>query len=168
MLKKIFLLLFILPSFTGFAQSNIPIPMKNGIIFYEKSYNSNLSKQELYSNAEKWLKNYFPEEKKIIKTPGEIAGTGIFKIVTSQSGNYYWLRFNISIAVNDNGYTLKAFNVYEKPIESGISNEYSKLEYRWWDFRQGKPWSAEDEPLFKGLDLDMTSMMTSFEKNTSK
>lgn len=73
------------------------------------------------------------------------------------------MRFVINIKVYNDGYTFTANSFYEKPIESGISNEYSKIEYRWWDYRQGKPWSAEDETLFKGIASDETALMASLE-----
>jgi hypothetical protein len=173
MLKKLFFISFTLLPFISIAQIDNPqisFPMKNGIIYFEKNYNLNggLQKGELYERALKWLKNTFPISGKSIKVSdkknGEILGSGIFKIITSGSGNYYWVRFMVNIAVSNGNYSLKVYNFYEKPIESGISNEYSKLEYRWWDFKQGKPWSTEDQMLFKGLDADINTMMTSLEK----
>ncbi len=117
-----------------------------------------LKKEDLFNKALNWFKNSFPYPDKNISiadsTRGEIAGTGIFKIITSNSGHYYWIRFAINIIVQNATYGLKVFDFYEKPIESRISNEYSKIEYRWQDFRKGKPWPAEDKILFKGLDED--------------
>ncbi len=49
----------------------------------------------------------------------------------------------------------------------GVTNDYSKIEYRWRDFRKGKPWNPEDEALFKGLDQQTLLLMTSLEKNIS-
>jgi len=179
MLKKITLSLLILLPFVGLAQtdrSDIPIPMKNGIIWYEKSYkvNTGLQKKELFNRASAWINNYFSNigagtgDINIAAIPAdEIDGTGIFKIITAAPGSYYWLRFAVNITVSDGGYTFKAYHVYEKPIEKGITNEYSKLEYRWRDFRIGKPWSADDEPIFKGLDSNMIAAMASLEKEMS-
>ncbi len=173
MLKKLLLIFFTLGSFACCAQNNtslIPIPMKNGIICYEKTYTlqEGSNKEELFNNALKWLKKSFPESTAEPETSdqkaGKIDGTGIYKIITSNSGNYYWIKFSLAIAVSDSSYSLKAYNFYEKPVESGISNEYSKIEYRWWDYRQGKPWSAEDQKLFTGLHTDLTGMIASFEK----
>ncbi len=173
MLKKLLLIFFTLGSFAGSAQNNtplVPIPMKDGIICYEKIFTLQASsnKEELFNNASKWLKKTFPESTGVPEISdqkaGKIDGTGIYKIITSNAGNYYWLKFSLSIAVSDNSYSLKAYNFYEKPVERGISNEYSKIEYRWWDYRQGKPWSAEDQKLFTGLHADLTGMIASFEK----
>jgi hypothetical protein len=154
----------------GFAQkSRIDIPMKNGKVYYEKSYDldSNIKLEELFNRALKWFGQDFPNTEKIKtsanKKTGEITGSGIFKIVTSSTGNYYLMKFVMNIKVHSGGYTFTANNFYEKPIESGISNEYSKIEYRWWDYRQGKPWSVEDETLFKGIALDETELMASLE-----
>jgi len=168
--RILFPCLLMLFALNGAAQVNkIDIPMQKGKVHYEKSYavNKKLKQDELFGRALKWFKKGFPNTTKtkttFNKKTGEITGTGIFKIVTSGTGNYYLVRFVIAIKVHDGGYTFSAYDFYEKPIENGISNEYSKIEYRWWDFRQGKPWSAEDETLFKGIAEDETTLMHSFE-----
>jgi hypothetical protein len=175
MFKTLFLGSLILFSLNVLAQtSRIDIPMKKGKVYYEKSYrvNEGLQQDELYKRALKWFKQDFPHTQKIKistdKTTGEITGTGIFKITTSSTGNYYFMRFAISIKVYNGGYTYTADKFYEKPIENGISNEYSKIEYRWWDYRQGKPWSAEDETLFKGIASNETALMASLEDEMNK
>jgi len=163
-------ILLIFFSVNALAQkSDIAIPMKNGKVYYEKSYdlNKNLKQERLFNHILSWFKQDSPNTEKIKisadKQTGEIAASGIFKIVTSSTGNYYLVRFAINIKVYDGGYTFIANSFYEKPIESGISNEYSKIEYRWWDYRQGKPWSTEDETLFKGIASDETALMASLE-----
>jgi len=170
MFKIQFSILLILFAFSGFAQkSEIAIPMKNGKVYYEESYqpNSSLKQQVLFSRVLVWFKQDFPNTEKIKisddNKTGEISGSVIFKIVTSGTGNYYFVRFAINIKVYDGGYTFTADEFYEKPIESGISNAYSKIEYRWWDYRQGKPWSVEDEMLFKGIASGETALMSSLE-----
>ncbi|MDB4900925.1 MAG: hypothetical protein JWQ63_206 [Mucilaginibacter sp.] len=170
MLNIQFSILLILFSLKGFTQkSDIDIPMKNGKVYYEKSYelNSNFNQDELFNRALKWFKQDFQNTEKIKtsanKKTGEITGSCIFKIVTSSTGNYYLMRFVMNIKVYNGGYTFTANGFYEKPIESGISNEYSKIEYRWWDYRQGKPWSVEDVTLFKGIASDETALMASLE-----
>jgi len=146
------------------------IPMKKGKVHYEKGYifTDSLKQDELFKRALKWFKIDVPNAEKIKtsadKTNGEITGTSIFKIVTSSTGNYYLVRSVFKIMVYNSGYTFEANEFYEKPIESGISNEYSKIEYRWWDYRQGKPWSAEDETLFKGIISDEAALMASLEE----
>jgi hypothetical protein len=175
MFKTLFLGSLILFSLSVLAQTvKIDIPMKKGKAYYEKSYrvNENLQQDELYKRALKWFKQDFPNTQKINisadKTTGEISGTGIFKIITSSTGNYYFMRFAINIKVYNGGYTYTADKFYEKPIESGVSNEYSKIEYRWWDYRQGKPWSAEDETLFKGIASNEIALMASLEDEMNK
>jgi hypothetical protein len=175
MLKKLVILALTLAPFICAAQTDtakISIPMKNGIIWYQKSYTvkDDLKKQGMINAALAWLKNTYPDEPDAVvnKTSGEIEGSGIFKIITSQSGNYYWLKFKIVITPGDSIYTFKAYNIYEKPVEKGISNEFTKLEYRWRDFRKGKPWSVDDRPLFKGLDSDMNAAMASLMQKAGK
>lgn len=177
MLKKLFLIALILLPFLGIAQSNIrPVMMQmhNGKIYFDNTYalNANVKKEELFNRASNWLKGAFLYADKSINTANDkkedISGTGVFKIITSNSGHYYWIRFKVNITVHNATYEIKAFDFYEKPVESGISNEYSKIEYRWWDFRQGQPWSAEDKILFNGLDKDINDMLASLETDMSK
>jgi hypothetical protein len=169
-LKSILLPLVLLPAICAAqtASTKIPIPMKKGKIYFEKDYplNDSLQKKELFSKAYTWMKRNSPYEIINIKTDVQtntITGTGMFKIITSSTGNYYVVKFVIALKVDAHGYSFSMYDVYEKPVESGISNEYSKIEYRWWDFRQGKPWSAEDETLFKGIVSDEGVLMASFE-----
>jgi hypothetical protein len=177
MLKKLFLIVLILSPFLGIAQSNtrpVMMQMRNGKVYFDNTYalNANLKKEELFNRASNWLKGAFPYADKSISTgddkKNDISGTGVFKIITSNSGHYYWIRFTVNIIVHNATYEVKAFDFYEKPVESGISNEYSKIEYRWWDFRQGQPWSAEDQILFNGLDKDINDMQASLETDMSK
>jgi len=176
-MKNLLLFQFLLISLLANAQidtSKIPIPMKNGIVYYEKIYNpgNNLKKDELYSRALLWFTTSFRDSEKSIKTSDKDAGrliaTGAFKVITSESGNYYWLKPVIDITVTDSNCIFRAYNYYEKPIEKGITNDYSKIEYRWWDFRRGKPWSGEDQRLFEGLDHTTLYLMASLEKTLSK
>src|ERR1700676_355516 len=176
-MKNLLLFYFLLISLLSNAQSDtskIPIPMKNGIVYYEKIYNpgNNLKKDELYSRALLWFTTTFRDSENSIKTSDKDAGrliaTGAFKIITSESGNYYWLKPVIDITVTDGNCIFRAYDYYEKPIEKGITNDYSKIEYRWWDFRKGKPWSSEDLRLFEGLDHNTLSLMASLEKTLTK
>lgn len=153
--------------------AKIPIPMKNGLVVYEKSYtvSNNAGKGELLKRAVQWMKTSFPEFGKNIKTDkatGLVTGIGIFKVPVSTGGNYYWLKPSINITVADGSYTFQAYSFYEKPVEKGITNDYSKIEYRWRDFRKGRPWSAEDYALFKGLDENTLSLMASLETAMTK
>ncbi len=60
----------------------------------------------------------------------------------------YDIRFDWTLS---NG-TLQLTNFFEKPVKPGITNDWSKIEYRWWDYRRGHPWSPEDSILFTNLD----------------
>jgi len=176
-LKKLIITVLILVPGIVMAQSDthpLTMQMRDGKIYFDNTYSldAKLKKDELFNRALNWFKDAFPYPEKSIDVSddkkGEISGTGIFKIVTSNSGNYYWIRFRVNIIVHNATYEVKIYEFYEKPIESGISNEYSKIEYRWWDFRQGKPWSAEDETLFTGLDKDISETLASLETAMSK
>ncbi|WP_419701338.1 DUF4468 domain-containing protein [Mucilaginibacter sp. NFX135] len=158
----------VLPA-VAFAQTDtakIAIPMKKGKVNYESISKNIAGKAELFKRANKWFSTVFPDQSEgkavVDQQAGTINGFGLFKVVTSDSGNYYWLKFNVSITVTDTGYIYRTYNYYEKPIEKGITNEYSKIEYRWWDYRQGHPWSAEDKRLFTGLNNNSRTLLTSF------
>lgn len=168
-INKLLLILLMLIPLANYAQKDtikIDIPMKKGKIFYEETVTAKTAgKTELYNNASQWFLKTFPDQQKssvFNKDAGTISGTGIFKVITSASGNYYWLRFKIEITVSDTGYTLNTHDYYEKPIEAGITNDYSKISYRWWDYRQGHPWSAEDTKLFTGLHSNSLQLLASF------
>jgi hypothetical protein len=169
---SIFLLIISFDSYALKDTSAIPIPMKNGIVFYEKEYSVGSKQDKLYSRALAWFTKTFEGAEKNIKIAdkktGKLVATGAFKVIVSESGNYYWLKPVIDITVKNGSYTFRAYDYYEKPIEKGITNDYSKIEYRWWDFRRGKPWSPEDQKLFEGLDQNTLSMMTSLEKDMGK
>ena len=159
------------------AQENktgIPIPMKNGIVFYERSFalDKPMSKIELLARIEKWFRNTFPGSKEEIKgdpSSGIISSKAILKVVTDDAaGHYYWIKPTITITIKNDSCTFQSFRYYEKPIMRGVTNDYSKIEYRWWDFRQGKPWNKEDEALFKGLDTQTLAMISSFETALKK
>ena len=168
--------LILAPGIVMAQSGNHPLTMqmRDGKIYFDNTYSldAKLKKDELFNRALNWFKDAFPYPEKSIDASddkkGEISGTGIFKIVTSNSGNYYWIKFRVNIIVHNATYEVKIYEFCEKPIESGISNEYSKIEYRWWDFRQGKPWLAEDKTLFIGLDKNISETLASLETAMSK
>jgi hypothetical protein len=143
--------------------------MKNGIIFYEKTMQlpRATGKIELLARIEKWFKSSFPgSNEKITIDPaaGKVSSKGIMKVVTDSTlGHYYWIRPAITIVMSGDSCTIQSHDYYEKPIMAGVTNDYSKIEYRWWDFRQGKPWKKEDDALFRGLDRRTRYMIDSFE-----
>jgi hypothetical protein len=174
-LRHLFFALWMLMPLANYAQQDtakIPIPMKQGKIFYQETFSSSKDKSTAFDLAEKWFAKTFPDEPTAFytadKNAGLIKGVGMFKVITSQTGNYYWLKFDVNIIVADNGCTITTANYFEKPIEKGISNEYSKISYRWWDFRRGHPWSVEDRPLFTGLHQQTLQLITSFKQSITK
>lgn len=147
----------------------ISIPMKNGIVFYEKTFRLDkpVSKSRLPVRIEQWFKTSFPQSKEKIEINAAsnlFTSKGLLKIITdSAAGHYYQIKSTITIFTKDDSCTFQSYNYYEKPVMPGVTNDYSKIEYRWWDFRQGKPWNKEDEALFTGLNNQTLSMLNSFE-----
>ena len=149
-----------------------PIPMENGLITYSSASPGGsaatlsppvaLSKEERCRRALKWAGRHFPgSDLRIDKNKDSITGKGWLKIVTGRNGEW-GITFDYVITLTEDGAVLRATHFYEKPFEKGITNDYSKIEYRWWDFRQGKPWSSEDRRLFTGLHAAMSSFIDSF------
>jgi hypothetical protein len=132
--------------------------MQNGVIVYEEKIP--LVKDESVSHAITIWKNRFssvdrqyqPVILSNIESGHSMKGTILFKVDIPQTGNYFWLKATVFIFPVNNSLALQVRDFYEKPIEKGVSNDYSKIEYRWWDFRHARPWSNEDESLFIGLD----------------
>jgi hypothetical protein len=176
------LFLLFVPFFAGAQKdvSGIPIPMKKGILFYEKSYTpgggaSGIKDQDLYKKAVEWFAQIFPGGNKQVKdgdysqtnlitqSTGSITCKETFKVLTGDTSvNYYYITVTMHVDIKDGGYTFQIYNFYEKPVQKGISNDYSKIEYRWWDFRQGKPWFNTDKALFSGLNEQTLAYMDSF------
>jgi type 1 glutamine amidotransferase len=90
---------------------------------------------------------------------GTILGTAILPVPVGDSGKQYLLRCNWAVVVHDSCFTFAATHFYEKLIGIGTTTEYSKIEYRWWDFRHGHPWGPNDAPLFAGMDSMMSQIM---------
>ena len=174
-MKHILITLCLYLPFVAGAQvdtSKPVIPMAHGKICYAKTFAiAGQTKNAVYTKALKWLTVTYPDYKgKIIanKAAGTIQGTGMFKVPVNTNGNYYLLRPAITIVTTDDSCTIQAVNFYEKPVEKGITNDYSKIEYRWWDFRNHHPWSQEDYPLFRGLDENARSILASAQAAVEK
>ncbi|RYU91889.1 hypothetical protein EWM62_00140 [Mucilaginibacter terrigena] len=168
MKRQLFILLLLLVPPVVYAQTDtakLDIPMQGGMINYEaKALIKSRSVAAARDKAIQWMVKHFPANKTaaIKKRTDVIIGEGIFRVNVNRNGNYFWLKFEIDITMENGSYTLNVYDFYEKPIEKGISNEYSKIGYRWWDYRRGHPWSAEDKPLFIGLDKKSRALLASF------
>jgi|GEM_PF-137130 len=144
-----------------------PIPMKHSLVNYEQNYTlpAGTPRAELTGKLRQQLMAGHLTIKNGVNPVGDnsttgesLRGTGQFKVAT-KSGHYCWLRFDWTASVGDGQYSLCLTHYYEKPIEPGITNDYSKIEYRWWDFRQGHPWSVGDSSLFAGLNAASLNLM---------
>ncbi|HVY73513.1 MAG TPA: ThuA domain-containing protein [Puia sp.] len=150
------------------ASGQLPIPMKKGIVQYEKDYPApeGLRKKALYDRALEWFNHPQAGFTKSLSLTdadaGKLGGQGLFTVAAN--GHHYQLRFDITVTVTDTGYSLVTNHYYDKPDDPRVSNEFSKIEYRWWDFRQGKPWRAEDPILLAGLDSGSRVLRSSFEQ----
>ena len=155
-------------SLTALAQSDsVNLPLKGRIVSYETALPVQHRKaKDISAESAKWITETFKEIKepkpatKI--TDGKVDGTGIIKVTINDGGDYYWLKFSITMRVTDSTAIFRAFDFYEKPTFPGVTNDWSKIEYRWRDFRKGKPWSPGDAKLFAGVDAGVRSLTKSF------
>ncbi|MXV16443.1 hypothetical protein [Hufsiella ginkgonis] len=162
-------LIFFLPLFMAihsFAQKDsiIRMPIKKGIVFYERSFPVNGTRDDAYKKALSWFKASFKGKDQGLqhagKLSGRISGSTIFKLTTSESGNYFWVKPEIAILVRNDSCIFQAYNFYVNPIMPGVTHEYSEIEYRWWDYKNGKPWKRDDQLLFKGIDDYMNQLIS--------
>jgi type 1 glutamine amidotransferase len=105
-----------------------------------------------------------PPVPSIRSIPRAIAGPEGF---TGASSNHYEIKCSLEIRVTDSGYTIISSHYADKATDKGISNDFSKVEYRWWDYHGGNPWSAEDLALFEGLDTHTRTLLNSFKEDVS-
>jgi hypothetical protein len=164
----VFQMLWGIFSFAQYDTLKFPIPMQNGLVIYEREYplTKNKSAAQILGNFAKRLSSVAPDYHPGIPNKNElkqaISGAILFRVDIPQTGNYFWLKASFRLLANENSMKIQVKDFFEKPIEKGVTNDYSKIEYRWWDFRHAKPWSNEDEALFMGLDqktrnfLDLT------------
>ena len=152
-----------------------PITMKNGMVDYAGSYDlpGSPTVGEGFVRVSRELRSEVVAARRSEGDPGlpltitreerdTIGGTAMVKITTGNKGagnpgagnpvKWFWLKFDWTVAVMAGRYVFHAFHYYEKPEGPGISNEYSKIEYRWGDYRAGHPWSTADRPLFRAID----------------
>jgi type 1 glutamine amidotransferase len=92
---------------------------------------------------------------------GTLIGKGSLDIPTNDSGHHYQLTYDFDIHIADGRYRFRTDHYYEKPINIGTTSEFTKIEYRWWDYRQGHPWHRDDKRLFTGLDSAMNLVLDS-------
>src|ERR1700712_5858907 len=108
--KTLLLMIALVIPSVVYAQKDIykiPIPQKGRVVNYTDTckFNKGASKTQIFDKAVNWVSLSFKGNELGIestdKAAGQIKGRGIFKIITSDSGNYYWLKFNINITVTD-------------------------------------------------------------------
>ena len=88
-----------------------------------------------------------------------IGGAAFFKVRTGKDIPYFKVRFDWTVAVEKGRYIFHANHFFECPVGKGVTNQFSKVEYRWGDYRAGHPWSTADRPLFRGIDSVTRSVM---------
>jgi len=134
-----------------------PITMKGGMVDYSGSFDLPGSPTvgegfELVRTAIRRLSDGRVIGKADRAERDTISGTTLFKVMTGKPIPYFWMRFDWTVTVMAGRYVFHAQHYYEKPVGPGVSNEFSKIEYRWGDYRAGHPWSTADKLLFRAID----------------
>ena len=138
------------------------LPLNDRRVSYDRNYFLNtpaVPQSELFLRLKRALANPRFNITTADPATGVILGKGFLDIPTNDSGHHYQLNYDFKIDVTDGHYTFHTDHYYEKPINIGTSSEFTKIEYRWWDYRQGHPWHREDRRLFSGLDSAMTQTL---------
>ena len=110
-----------------------PITLKNGVVDYGGSYDLPGSPT---------VGEGFERVRMVIERAGlpltvtkmerdTIGGTAMFKVMTGEPVKWFWMRFDWTVTVTAGRYVFHSLHYYEKPVGPGVSNEFSKIEYRW-------------------------------------
>ncbi len=142
--------------------ATVALPLNDHRVSYDRRYtlgSPETPQTELFLR----LKHTLNQPKYTITTAdpatGTFIGKGSLDIPTNDSGHHYQINYDFTITVTDGHYTVHTDHYYEKPINIGTTPEFTKIEYRWWDYRRGHPWHRDDKRLFIGLDSAMTGVL---------
>ena len=161
--------LFAQGSFCQTKPALVILTYKNRKLSFDTLFQKNrlLRKSQVQQAAHRWLAEIFPGT--IIKSIYDpqhnsiYTGEASIKILTGYGTDFYLLRFQYNLIATDSTYSFSISDLYEKPIEKGITNDYSKLEYRYWDYSHLKPWTRDDQPVFQGLQSEVNRLESSLE-----
>ena len=155
-----------------------PVSTKAGQVYYQKTYACNVPREEAYRRAVQWFRQTFKGGEKTLcltdPEAGIVGGSVLFDVptpplahpgpqgFTGAPSNHYQIKCNLEIRVTDTGYVFVTSHYLDRATDKGITNDFSKVEYRWWDYHAENPWSAADQPLFEGLHNHTLALMQSF------
>lgn len=136
------------------TRPSVPIEMAQGRVSYTHVKSTLESPGEVYAAATTWFANPSVDHNLHLDfaDSNHLAGSDVIKV------GAFFVRFRFDVTVREGSYVLHTDHYEERPA----FGDYSKIEYRWWDFRSGHPWSAADSGLFAGLDRDTRALWTSF------
>ena len=159
--------LIIQSSFCQTKPALVIFKYKNRKLCFDSVFQKNrlIRKSQVQQAAHNWLTETFagtPIKSIYDQQHNSIyVGDARIKILTGYNSDYYWLRFHCNLAAKDSTYSFGITDIYEKPIEKGITNDYSKLEYRYWDYSHLKPWNRDDQQVFQGLQSEVNRLESS-------
>jgi hypothetical protein len=156
-MKVFYLILFTVLSLKAVAQDSlISLPMQDGKIFYQKVYDVNATKDELFLRAKSFFLRSFPNTKDVIqdadKESGIISGKGNFNL--SQT----LLTCTIRIFTKDGKYKAEIFDFYPveqygdgSPLERGYAMAQKKQKSK-------KSWRQFNDRVLQMFDQIETQM----------
>jgi type 1 glutamine amidotransferase len=134
------------------------LPLSDHRVGYDRQYTLGMPvvpQSELFRRLERALAPAHFSITHADSATGTLTGRGSLEIPTNDSGHRYQIRYDWRITVTDGHYRFYSDHYYEKPVNIGTTPAFTRIEYRWWDLRQGHPWHREDQRLFTGLDSAM-------------
>jgi len=108
---------------------------EQGRVSFEKVWEPNLSKKEIFKNAKKWIAINYIDYTRVVKLEDEPNGLIIYKgISTLPSGIGYRYEFTVQIDIKDNKFRIKLYDIgnltYSKrgsvPIEETILSQKAR------------------------------------------
>jgi uncharacterized protein len=163
------------------------VATKNGQVYYQERipYDKSLSRSEAYVRARQWYSQTFTGALKTLSLDdpisGVLGGTATFELATDPGSGpgavagpqgftgapstHYQIQCQLEIKVTDSGYVLTISHYRDRALDKGVTPDFSKVEYRWWDYHGGNPWSAADRPLFDGLHAHSLALLHAFRED---
>jgi type 1 glutamine amidotransferase len=151
--------------------ANASLPLSDSRVSYDRNYTVStpaVPQTELFLRLKRALSQPPFTTTTADPATGVLIGKGLLDIATNDSGHHYLIGYDFCITVKDGHYSFRTDNYYESPVNIGTSPEFTKIEYRWWDFRQGHPWHREDQHLFTRLDSAMTHTLDEVYKEVNR
>jgi len=148
-----------------------PITMKNGVIDYEQGYD--LPGAPAVGEGYRRVKAVIDHSINRTKLPlrvtmadrDSIGGIGKLTVAGTRWSGRFLVKFDWTVSVTAGQYRMHTRHYFEEPLGPGVSHAWSKMEYRWGDYRAGHPWSSGDKLFFHAVDSATRAIMATLSSN---